>query len=254
MTECDLTHLTPRLLSASFVSVPSVPSLVFDALLRAARCDGPARLTESATRPTGKALFPVTGAAPAIAEAVPRWLQDEPRAANQPRHVRLTAAGAEELLARTPPMERCALVLSASPLYQRLLLHRWLSLLQTHGWTGDRPEWERCAERLAADFISPEPKTDAADADFWRCLAHELAISWKHAQSPEARDGIARAMLGAGLRPIGSAGEQVAFAGRLHVATEPMFPGDPAFIVEPGWMIHDGSGEYLLEKALVAPV
>jgi hypothetical protein len=194
------------------------------------------------------------GSALAIAEAVPCWLEDEPRAANQPRQVRLTAAGAEELLARTPREERCALVWSASLLYQRLLLQRWRSLLQTSGWTEDQPEWERCAQRLAEDFLSPEPKEDGALADFRRSLAHELAISWKHAQSPEAREGIARAMLGAGLRPIGVAGEQVTFAGRLHVATEPMFPGDPAFIVEPGWMIHDGNGEYLLEKALVAPV
>jgi len=235
--------------------VTATRSLVYDALVRAVQSDGPVRLIMPAGNSRASGL-PASGSLratrEAIREAVPRWLQEEPRTANQPRLVRLTAEGAEELLQRTAPEHRLSLVLSASPLYQKLLFTRWAALVQRLGWSGDRSAWEHCGERLTAEF-SPPDQTGVV-ADFRRSLAHELTISWKHAQNPEVREGIARAMRGVGLRSIGLAGEQVTFTGRYHVSTTPMFPGDAGFIVEPGWVIHDGSGEYLLEKALVAPV
>lgn len=229
-------------------------SLVFQALLRAARCDGPARLIESAVRPNGFGLFPASGASEAIAAAVPHWLREEPRLANQPRQVRLTEAGAEVLLERTPPGERCALVWSASALYQRMLLNRWRSLQGRHGSGEELAEWQRCAERLSEDFRVPGQEENGRHTELQRHLAQELVLSWKHARNLEVREGIARAMRGAGLRPIGVPGEQVVFVGRLHGSAEPLFPGDAAVVIEPGWMIQDGSGDYLLEKALVAPV
>lgn len=232
--------------------MPAPRSLVYDALVRAVQHDGPVRLIKPSANSRAGGLFPAAGAQEAIREAVPRWLQEEPRTSNQPRLVRLTADGAEELLERTLPENRASLVLSASPLYQKLLFVRWAALMQRFGWNGDRPAWEQCGARLAADFSAPEQ--NGVVADFRRSVAHELTISWKHAPTPEVREGIARAMHGVGLRPIGVAGEQVTFAGRYHVSTVPMFPGDPGFVVEQGWVIHDGSGEYLLEKALVAPV
>jgi hypothetical protein len=201
----------------------------------------------------GSGLFPAAGSREAIQQAVPRWLKEEPRiSTNQPRFVRLTEAGADELLLGTDPERRSAMVLSVSPLYQKVLFLRWGALIDRHGWESDREPRQRCGAQLTAEFCAPEP--DASSADFLRGMAHELTISWKREKNPEAREGIARAMRGAGLRQLGTAGEQVTFAGRYHACTAPMFPGDPAFILEPGWMIHDGTGEYLLEKAIVAPV
>ncbi len=226
--------------------------LVYDALLRASQCDGPVRLIRPASREIVSGLFSASGSQAAIREAVPLWLREEPRASNQPRLVRLTEAGIEQLLRWTPPQERAALVQGASPLYQRLFYARWGILIERLDWPADREPRDQCGARLAAEFSDAEP--EAAAADFRRGIAHELTISWKRAQSDEAREGIARAMRGAGLQQLGVAGEQVTFAGRYHQSTEPMFPGDPGFVVEPGWMIHDGTGEYLLEKALVAPV
>jgi hypothetical protein len=179
-------------------------------------------------------------------------LKEEPRTSNQPKFVRLTAAGAEELLQRTEPERRAEVVLTASPLYQKLLYQRWGALIERLGWERDRELRRDCGVRLTAEFETPEG--DGADAGFLRGLAHELTLSWKREKNPEAREGIARAMRGAGLRQLGTAGEQVTFAGSYHICTDPIFPGDPAFVLEPGWMIHDGTGEYLLEKALVAPV
>jgi hypothetical protein len=233
--------------------VSTARSLVFDALLRAARIDGPARLIARAAGGAVPGLFPVSRLH-LIPQAVPQWLHEEPRGANQTRWVRLTGAGIEVLLEETAPEERCALVWSVSVLYQRVFLRRWLFLLQTRGWSADRPEWERCADALSGDFRFPGPGEDQAPADFHHQMARELTLSWKHAANAEVREGIARAMRGVGLHPIGVAGERVVFAGSLHTSGEPMFPGDAAVVIEPGWRMHDGSGDYLLEKARVGPV
>jgi hypothetical protein len=81
----------------------------------------------------------------------------------------------------------------------------------------------------------------------------DLVMRWKAVSGAE-RAGVARRLRELGAVQIGRAGQQVEFSGRDHVSSEPIFPGDAAVIVRPGWKTRNATGEILLEKAIARPV
>jgi len=191
------------------------------------------------------------------------WLQMEPRArSGQPRLVHLTAGGLRQLLRLTPSEERPHLLRSSDPAHQPGLVQAWIALSgdSSEAWLSDYHRLEKAAGTrgislsVSAPAAPPPPPQAPAGADFKRTLAHELVISWKFTPNEEAKRGIARALQNSGVQQIGKQGEQVEFVGRHHRCEDAVFPGDQVIVVEPGWMVHDGIGEFLLEKAVVRPV
>ncbi len=191
------------------------------------------------------------------------------------RKVEITRNGIAALVWLTHSDERADLVETAAKRYRKLILLAWVKQSnEAHDyWCSDQQELsQHCSleELSIADSqninnvsaaspekpveASPQSPQGSAEAAFKRELTHELVISWKYAENTEAKKGIARALLNTGVTQIGEPGTKTDFVGRYHRSEEALFPGDPVRILEPGWLIHDGVGEYLLEKALVEPV
>jgi hypothetical protein len=106
------------------------------------------------------------------------------------------------------------------------------------------------------DNESPKPEalgmghTDHAEAH--RRLAREAVVAWENIADPAAREWVESALFNAGVEPIGAAGEHTEFVGRLHDCGEPgAFSGKPVQVVQPGWLLREDGGEYLLAKAQV---
>ena len=254
---------------------PDAEKLIDRALRRAVKADGPVKLYSGKydqdglfARRTGlckKAAHFGFGSKP------PLWSEEPRSAMNRTLMVRLLPGGLERLVKNTPSRSRPKLVRTASVLYQQTLLERWADLAAAHGWKSDFEMIADCCSDLMSKFKKLVPNREAEkkesaavtesqsepgklggeDADFKRRMAHELVIAWKYAPTPEAKQGIANALRNAGVSQIGSPGDDVAMDGGLHRCEGPAFPGDRVEVMEPGWLVHDGVGEYLLEKALV---
>ena len=81
----------------------------------------------------------------------------------------------------------------------------------------------------------------------------ELVFAWQDANSA-GRQHIERALLNLGAEPIGSPGERKEFSGQLHTSETPAFTGDLVEVKEPGWLLRDESGGYLLAYAKVSVI
>lgn len=220
----------------------------------ACRFDGPVRLV----RPKGTDSEPglIDGSSGANAGLLTRvlgsLLEEVPRAPNQARRVQLTGEGIRCLLVPRSPEERAARARLAPPFYRERVLRVWKQIAEP----AEAELVRRCVGELYGDLVQPRAAGPAPVSDattFKRSVARELVANWSRAEHPEAKSGLARVMIALGLQAIGGAGDQVVFNGRAHLSEDGLFPGDPAVIVEPGWMISDDGGELLLQKAKVKP-
>ena len=254
----------------------AVEALVDTALNVAVRVNGPVKLYHGRNDRDG--LFDKrTGDSGRAAKfgfgSEPRLWSEEPRAAvNQALFVRLLRGGLERLIESTGSEARRGLIDAASVLYRQQLLERWADLAAANGWSDDFPKIAECCSEMIDRLqgLIPEgaarskpdassnvgaPKVEAKlseeDADFKRRMAHELVIAWKYSPNPEAKQSIANALRNAGIQQIGEPQERLTLDGGLHRCDGPAFPGDEVEVVESGWLVHDGTGEYLLEKAIV---
>ena len=250
-------------------SHPEIDSLVDSALKKAVQFDGPVKLYHGKYDEDG--LFAQkTGIAQKAARfgfgtEPPLWVEEPRSSMNHVLLVRIVHGGLDRLIENTSSRSRPPLVRSASALYRQDLLERWADLATARGWKDDFPKIADCCSHLIDNLkklvqedsgSSPEPKfsdkpRNGEEADFKRRMAHELVIAWKHAPTPEAKQSIANALQNAGVQQIGSPDETLPMDGGLHRCEGPAFPGDQVEVVESGWLIHDGVGEYLLEKAVV---
>ncbi len=254
---------------------PETEALIDSALRRAVRADGPVRLYRGKHSEEG--LFsgrtgPDGAAARHGLETSPALWAEEPRAhSNALLFVRLLPGGLTRLVEITKPEQRGDLIDGASPLYRQRLLETWADLAAARSWRDDFPRIaESCAEMIRSlHRILPEgselslpgaqegqertlPTANRHEnADFKRRMAHELVVAWKYAPTPEAKQSIANALKNSGVKQIGEPRERLILDGGLHRCDEPAFPGDEVEVVESGWLVHDGIGEYLLEKAIV---
>lgn len=113
----------------------------------------------------------------------------------------------------------------------------------------------RAAAALLNAGIDPQSGavTRPRDArDLHRILAQELVFGLKPGLSDAGHAALTGALRAGGVEQIGKPGQRVAFAGRLHDGPG-LFQGDDAVVVEPGWLIRDEDGEYLLARAKVRP-
>tara|TARA_R110002096_G_scaffold147671_20_gene307774 strand:- start:405 stop:1211 length:807 start_codon:yes stop_codon:yes gene_type:complete len=237
--------------------------LITQALKKAVKNHGPSRLLgrKSGLFPGGNTKSRAVKFC--LESDPPLLLREGERSKKRPLHVRLTPHGIERLVEFSPPAEREELIAESSPVYQHQLLKHWADLASKRDWKDDFARIEAACSKLIGEIQSiipkPEksPSTPSADSDkasFKRDLAHELVISWKYAKTEEAREGIARALRASGVQQVGEAGELVQFIGRRHICSDAVFPGDNVEIVRAGWVVHDGVGEYLLEKATVRAI
>ena len=240
-------------------------ALIKSALNKAIRSEGPIKLYHGKHDKSGlfnknravekKAALHGFGTTPCL------WSEEHRSALNQPLLVRLQSGGLERLIEITPSEERRNLVEAASELYRRQLLERWSDLAAAKGWRSDFSAIAECCATLISTIqrllpeeaqlaVLTEPKNNDG-ADFKRRMAHELVIAWKHADNTDAKNSIATALKNSGIEQIGEVGDVLPMDGGLHKCDAPAFPGDKVEIIESGWLVHDGVGEYLLEKAIV---
>ncbi len=255
---------------------PQVKNLIDTALNKAVRVPGPVKLYHGKTDRTGLFAKKVGAFGKAVQHgfnAMPAlWAEELRTPLNQPIYVRLLPGGLEWLIRNTNPKDRPGLVAGASAIYQLPLLQRWSLMARTELWDEDHAKIARCCNLLINQIVTiaeskdmspapsppPPPQVEVVeedlsreDSDFKRRLAQELVVAWKHSPNAEAKQAVAAAMSNAGLTPIGTAGDRVIMDGTIHLCREPVFPGDPVEVVEPGWSVNDGFGEFLLEKAIV---
>lgn len=249
---------------------PDLEKLVNTALNKAVQARGPIKLYHGKYDKEGlfdkkrvlekKAAIHGFGSKPAL------WREEDRSSLNQTLFVRLLPGGLERLIEVSQPNQRVELIESASELYRRELLERWSDIAAARGWKNDFPKIATCCESLISKLQKLVPEAsqktaetkpvnsqplDADGADFKRRMAHELVIAWKHSANEDAKNSIATALKNSGVEQIGQKGETTPMDGGLHRCDGPAFPGDKVEVVESGWLVHDGVGEYLLEKAIV---
>ena len=253
--------------------LPEIEKLIDSALNLAVRTDGPMKLFCGKSGKDG--LFPGrTGIAKQAADfgfgsSPPLWSEEHRIFLNSPLFVRLLPGGLERLIEKTKPGSRAKLIRSASPIYRQTLLERWADIAAARGWKNDFPKIADCCSEMIDRLhglipegskvvgkktngsTQPGAKLSNEDADFKRRMAHELVVAWKYAPTSEAKQSIANALKNSGVEQIGKPSERLKLDGGLHRCEDPAFPGDEVEVVESGWLVHDGIGEYLLEKAIV---
>jgi hypothetical protein len=249
---------------------PEIEGLINHALNQAVLVNGPVKLYHGKNGQGG--LFASrkgkhhTAALYGFAATPCLWKEEHRASMNSPLQVRLAPGGLDRVLEITSSHSRPMLIKSSSELYRRELLERWADLAAARSWESDFPKIAECCssliteiQKLVPDSIKKNrqneadhnPGTNREIADFKRRLAHELVIAWKFAPNPEARKSIGNALKNSGIQQIGSPSEQLVMDGGLHRCDGPAFPGDKVEVVESGWLVHDGVGEFLLEKAIV---
>lgn len=96
----------------------------------------------------------------------------------------------------------------------------------------------------------------ADDAAFRRQVARRLVSSWLEAveaNKAEAKQYLETAIWNvSGFKPVGEAGEQVAFDGALHESDDGVSTGSPVRVERPGWLLEEEDGrDYLVLPARV---
>lgn len=111
----------------------------------------------------------------------------------------------------------------------------------------NRPAQAPPARRTREEF-------DGGESNFRATMCGQLVAEWKAAEGKETKETLRRLLANFGAERWGTPGEVVPFKGRRHECEGRVVPGDPVRVVEDGWVLRQGSGEYLLAKALVKPV
>jgi hypothetical protein len=112
------------------------------------------------------------------------------------------------------------------------------------------------ARREEARPAAPGRATREGDAqeNFRITLCGQLAGEWARSGCGETRDVLRRVLMNFGAERVERAGEVVPFKGRRHECNGPVLPGGPVRVTEEGWILRQGTGEYLLVKARVVSV
>jgi hypothetical protein len=88
--------------------------------------------------------------------------------------------------------------------------------------------------------------------------AEMLVLSWREAETAEAREPLERAMQNLGLEPIGEPGQVVDYDSVSHAVSpeSPIVarPGDRVKVQLPGWLFQDQRGGVILTPAVVLPL
>lgn len=91
------------------------------------------------------------------------------------------------------------------------------------------------------------------EENFRATLCGQLAGEWQRSGNDESREVLRRLMTNLGAERVERPGDVVAFKGRRHQCDGTVLPGVPVRVTEAGWLLRQGTGEYLLAKARVVP-
>lgn len=168
-----------------------------------------------------------------------------------PRMVKLTSKGIERLLQNTHQAKRAKLVEIASPLYRDELLATWKQIATR----GEQADIESCVTKLYGQWFDSGSGSGNGGSldDFRELFAQEIASSWNDSKADESKNRLAHLLKVLGAQPLGKKDEPVQFTGLKHIPLEPLFKGDDAKIVTPGWTFPKEPTPLLLVKAAVRP-
>lgn len=93
----------------------------------------------------------------------------------------------------------------------------------------------------------------SGEENFRVTFCGQLAGEWARTACGETREVLRRLLVNFGAERVERAGEVVSFKGRRHQCEAPVLPGAGVRVVEAGWVLRQGMGEYLLTKARVVP-
>lgn len=218
----------------------------------AAEQDGPIRLfrpRDLELRKTCPGLFPSSRGeyGHLIEDLLDTMLEEVIR---HPRMVRLTSFGLETLLRNTPQPDRPALVARVSPLYREELLQTW----ERFATRGEKETLEKAIEATFGHWFPHSAAEQKSELDEFReRFVQEIANSWHQAKTNEAQNRLAHLLKILGAEPLGRENEKVCFTGIHHTPLAPLFKGDPATVVRPGWVLPHSPAPILLVKADVQP-
>ncbi len=119
--------------------------------------------------------------------------------------------------------------------------------------TGNKPTCNHLTKSPTETAVSPPVAQTESDQDFQRDVSEHLIFCWNEVSNAEAREQLEMAMYNVGLSRFGQRNEQVNFNGIEHQSQGPLFPGDTATIIEPGWILQRGPRKRILAKAIVLP-
>lgn len=100
------------------------------------------------------------------------------------------------------------------------------------------PEWQRV------------PNTDP-EIDFQRSLGAELVFAWQDTASPDAREGLERALFNVGVERLNAEGDLVVFDSNTHHTEDQVAEGESVEVVLPGWQLVNPRGTSLLARGKV---
>lgn len=122
-------------------------------------------------------------------------------------------------------------------------------------WHAKNRKPEVCRDEASAPGRPAPPgrstREGGADEHFRVTVCGQLAAEWARAGNPETREVLRRLLTNLGVERVEKPAEVVAFKGRRHECESAVLPGAAVRVTEPGWMLRQGGGEYLLAKARV---
>ncbi len=112
------------------------------------------------------------------------------------------------------------------------------------------PESWQSPELNRADSV--EKPASPRDQQLMIQICGQLVSTWKRTPNENTKRTLQSILNNLGLDREGEVGQQLPFKGRNHeCATQTVNPGDLVEIREPGWLLKDCPGDYLLLKAQV---
>lgn len=168
----------------------------------------------------------------------------------RPKLVELTGLGIETLVRNTPQNERPALVEQASERYRADILRSW----QKFATRGEEELLQAAIRDSFGEWFPRSEQSQKSELDNFRELfVQEVADSWQAARTADARNRLAHLLKILGAEQMGKPNETVVFTGLQHTPLGPLFKGDPAKVVQPGWLFPKQPSPLLLVKAEVEP-
>jgi len=239
---------------------PALRSQLLQAILFAARCEGPIRFwagkTGTAAAPSSQGLFPSGCRCGKLALEEGLFVLTNRR---KPARAKLSSAGRSFL-----ESEEMAALIEES---MNDALNNFWQLLESSE-QNSTTELCRKIEQLTGTNLQPVPSETEAEPDispstlsmtqedeqFKYGLCRQIAYRWEQAKSEETRLALGDALINMDVQSIGEAGEVVPFDGKKHLAKPAAFRGDQVRIERPGWYFPSDKGGAVLCKALATPV
>ncbi|MDF1751152.1 MAG: hypothetical protein P1U89_00095 [Verrucomicrobiales bacterium] len=153
----------------------------------------------------------------------------------RPRMVKLTQKGIEILIRNTPQDERPQLIDRASNLYRPEMIAVWKSIAIPR----EQDALEASIDRHFGKWFQDTKAEQTSESDDFKLeLARELATSWSESTTDEARKRLSYFLRMAGAETFEKKDSVVEFNAQNHKPNAPLFKGDSALVLNPGWKLN----------------